>query len=434
MRPWVWHSSCGRGAAEKSLMASSTHRDPRSIITPDAFEVADSLIGMPLASPRRRAVALLIDGIVIGFITVVTKSFALILGVVAAAFFMRAGFKRTKVRNSVFGRAMRFSVGCLGIVIAAVTAVLWVAFGPDIGRDGEASPARTVASVISSAGTVFAGVEALGLLSDVENAGSFEEVRGLGRELVRSARAQGLDEETVRATLLALTLDDPAWADRWAEAVDEFLAEEYGSERPVAETDPTNDADARAAALTDGEALAEYASLLEDTDSDPAYRAALEGRLATLVAADTLASLEARSDQQARQLGASEAALAEAEAELAESSGGGLFGWLLTRLDELGFGFGWAAIYMSVFLSWWNGQTVGKRIMGVRVVRLDGEPITWWTAFERAGGYAAGLATGLLGFAQVWWDANRQAIHDRIVGTVVVRDGAKKVADWESAL
>ena len=89
---------------------------------------------------------------------------------------------------------------------------------------------------------------------------------------------------------------------------------------------------------------------------------------------------------------------------------------------------------MTVFLSWWNGQTVGKRMMGVRVVRLDGEPITWWTAFERAGGYAAGLATGLLGFAQVWWDANRQAIHDRIVGTVVVLDGAEKVTDWESAL
>ena len=41
-----------------------------------------------------------------------------------------------------------------------------------------------------------------------------------------------------------------------------------------------------------------------------------------------------------------------------------------------------------------------------------------------------GFATGLLGFAQIYWDSNRQAIHDRIVGTVVVRDGAKKVRDW----
>ncbi len=72
--------------------------------------------------------------------------------------------------------------------------------------------------------------------------------------------------------------------------------------------------------------------------------------------------------------------------------------------------------------------------MGIRVLRLDGEPITWWTAFERAGGYAAGFATGLLGFAQVIWDANRQAIHDRIVGTVVVLDGAEKVGNWREAL
>ena len=42
-------------------------------------------------------------------------------------------------------------------------------------------------------------------------------------------------------------------------------------------------------------------------------------------------------------------------------------------------------------------STVGKKVMGLRVLRLDGEPITWWVAFERAGGYAAGFATGRRG-------------------------------------
>ncbi|MEE2897439.1 MAG: hypothetical protein VX815_03130, partial [Gemmatimonadota bacterium] len=55
-------------------------------------------------------------------------------------------------------------------------------------------------------------------------------------------------------------------------------------------------------------------------------------------------------------------------------------------------------------------------------------------AFEPYGGYIADFATGLLGFAQVYWDANRQGIHDRIVGTVGIREGAAKVEDWESAL
>jgi uncharacterized RDD family membrane protein YckC len=127
--------------------------------------------------------------------------------------------------------------------------------------------------------------------------------------------------------------------------------------------------------------------------------------------------------------------LEETEAEVDElEDGGGLFGWFRNALDELGFGFGWASLYLTVMLSWWNGQTIGKRLMKIRVLRLDGEPITWWIAFERAGGYAAGFATGLLGFLQIYWDANRQAIHDRIAGTVVVLDGTPKVLDWESAL
>jgi len=54
-------------------------------------------------------------------------------------------------------------------------------------------------------------------------------------------------------------------------------------------------------------------------------------------------------------------------------------------------------------------------------VRLSGEPLGLWEAFERFGGYAAGLATGLLGFVQLYWDPNRQAIHDRVARTVVVR-------------
>lgn len=40
----------------------------------------------------------------------------------------------------------------------------------------------------------------------------------------------------------------------------------------------------------------------------------------------------------------------------------------------------------------------------------------------RFGGYAASIATGLVGFLQVLWDANRQGLHDRIAGTVVLRE------------
>jgi uncharacterized RDD family membrane protein YckC len=72
--------------------------------------------------------------------------------------------------------------------------------------------------------------------------------------------------------------------------------------------------------------------------------------------------------------------------------------------------------------------------MGIRVLRLDGEPLNWWASFERAGGYVAGIATGTLGFAQVFWDSNRQCVHDKIVGTVVVIDGAQiEPGAWQEA-
>jgi uncharacterized RDD family membrane protein YckC len=109
-----------------------------------------------------------------------------------------------------------------------------------------------------------------------------------------------------------------------------------------------------------------------------------------------------------------------------------LVGWFTSRLDSLGFGFGWWTLYFAILMPWMGGQTPGKRVMQVRVVRLDGHPITWWHAFERAGGYAAGLATGTLGFAQIYWDANRQGIHDKVAGTVVILDGVAKVpGNWD---
>ncbi|HUF11701.1 MAG TPA: RDD family protein, partial [Longimicrobiales bacterium] len=82
----------------------------------------------------------------------------------------------------------------------------------------------------------------------------------------------------------------------------------------------------------------------------------------------------------------------------------------------------WTAVYFTSFLALWQGQTPGKRMVGLRVIRLDGRPMTWWLAFERFGGYAASLSIGLLGFLQILWDRNRQGLHDKGVGTVVVRE------------
>ncbi len=111
------------------------------------------------------------------------------------------------------------------------------------------------------------------------------------------------------------------------------------------------------------------------------------------------------------------------EDELEETGqGGGLIGMILSLADEVGIGFGWAGLYFTFFPTFWRGMTPGKRLLRVRVVRLDGKPIGWWVAFNRFGGYAASIFTGLLGFFEMFWDPNRQALHDRIAATVVVQE------------
>jgi hypothetical protein len=81
---------------------------------------------------------------------------------------------------------------------------------------------------------------------------------------------------------------------------------------------------------------------------------------------------------------------------------------------------GWGIVYFSLLPAWWGGQTLGKRLLGLRVVELTGQPMTVLRCLKRYGGYAAGMATGGLGFAQTLWDPNRQGLQDKAAHTVVV--------------
>lgn len=94
--------------------------------------------------------------------------------------------------------------------------------------------------------------------------------------------------------------------------------------------------------------------------------------------------------------------------------------WVKSLATDLGLSFGWAAVYFSALIAWWNGQTLGKRLFRLQVVKIDGSELDLWESFGRYGGYSAGLATGLIGFFQVFWDSNRQAIQDKISETLVI--------------
>jgi uncharacterized RDD family membrane protein YckC len=70
-----------------------------------------------------------------------------------------------------------------------------------------------------------------------------------------------------------------------------------------------------------------------------------------------------------------------------------------------------------------TGQTWGRRIVGIKVVRVDnGQPIGWGRAIGRT--LLEGSISGwicYLGFLWMLWDDNKQTWHDKIVGSIVVK-------------
>lgn len=83
-------------------------------------------------------------------------------------------------------------------------------------------------------------------------------------------------------------------------------------------------------------------------------------------------------------------------------------------------GFLGGMFYFSMFTWKWQGQTPGKRMARIKVVKLNGEPITLWNSFERFSGYSSSASLLLLGFFQFYWEKNHQTSHDKLVETVVV--------------
>lgn len=61
-------------------------------------------------------------------------------------------------------------------------------------------------------------------------------------------------------------------------------------------------------------------------------------------------------------------------------------------------GFLGGMFYFSMFTWKWQGQTPGKRMARIKVVKLNGEPITLWDSFERFSGYSSSASLLLLGF------------------------------------
>jgi uncharacterized RDD family membrane protein YckC len=69
----------------------------------------------------------------------------------------------------------------------------------------------------------------------------------------------------------------------------------------------------------------------------------------------------------------------------------------------------------------WKGTTIGGIVLGLKVVRLDGQPLTFTVALVRALATAFAATIFFLGILWIAWDRDKQGWHDKIAGTVVLR-------------
>jgi uncharacterized RDD family membrane protein YckC len=90
-----------------------------------------------------------------------------------------------------------------------------------------------------------------------------------------------------------------------------------------------------------------------------------------------------------------------------------------------------AFIYAPAMMARTNGQTVGRMVLGIRVVRAKGQPMSFGFAMLREVavkallfGIASSLTFGLASLLDVlWplWDEENRALHDFIVDTRVIK-------------
>ncbi len=81
-------------------------------------------------------------------------------------------------------------------------------------------------------------------------------------------------------------------------------------------------------------------------------------------------------------------------------------------------------IYFTYFWSAsspWPGQTVGDKLLSLRVIRTDGSDLSIVQAFIRYVGLFISFLVIFIGVIWVAFDPNKQGWHDKIAGTYVVK-------------
>ncbi len=394
---------------------------PGEIITPASFAVAPELLGKPLAKPMRRALAMAIDLVLLA---VLVKGGGVFFGLAAAFALWRASARtglastRPKLR-----RRLRFAAAALLFLIVVgnwgmVTRPfhrLTSGSGADAGDD-EPDGTQVVAQP-QKAGAMQGALIGFSIAREaagLKKARNEAEARRMATKLVRGLKQSGMPERDLQQAVRELAGDkDQPLPPVAVKALQDAVGKTASPDSAATSSRPDSLASAylRAAAKGDSDALEQ-----------------LQPRLAAAFAGDSLEELSTAVGKLRAQNKKLEDRI---QADSARNAGKavGLMDTFANAGDEIvrllkkaGLGFGWTGLYFTAFVALMRGQTPGKRLLRLRIVRLDGRPMGWWSAIERFGGYAASIVTGLSGFFQILWDKNRQAMHDKIAETVVVQE------------
>ncbi len=77
-------------------------------------------------------------------------------------------------------------------------------------------------------------------------------------------------------------------------------------------------------------------------------------------------------------------------------------------------------LYQGILVGTWNGQTLGKRACGIKIISADGRPCSLGQAFGRALAKFLSVMILMIGYLMVPFDWQRRALHDRVAGTLAV--------------
>ena len=347
-------------------------KDPKTMVTPKAFTIAAAVLYTPLATPLKRMLAILIDGLLI---TVLAEQmdWMFVLLVVSIIWIEK--------RSRKFGRLLKWGLYALMLVFMLLTTAnnLFDFNGSDV------KSSEGVEQQLALGEQIITSLPALMSLSQCNNyACGKTQVQSLHEAIKSASGSKGMTENDQREIVLATIANSSLPAIDSEKLQAEVL---NGSLWPVI-TLPVE---------------------LATTDSPPEPLQPIQAISPDVQPQSTAADAVNVSSSQYSRL-----------RTVDEATSHSVVAWVKGFLSDMGLGFGWAAFYFTVFTARFDGQTLGKKMLGIRVIQLDGANISLWAAFGRYGGYAAGFTTGLLGFMQIFWDANRQGIQDKISSTVVI--------------